>query len=161
MRVIINEAVCEGCGDCGAKSNCLSVQPIDTEFGRKTHIHQSSCNKDYSCLNGDCPSFVTVNLVNGGTERPKPVLPEIASILQEPIHKVSSADGYAIYMAGIGGTGVVTVNTLLGTAGMLEGKYRRPIKWEQERPICTWDSTSWWRPNRFISKKPVQTAREL
>ena len=125
MRVIINEAVCEGCGDCGAKSNCLSVQPVDTEFGRKTHIHQSSCNKDYSCLNGDCPAFVTVNLANGVTEHPKPVLPAIASILQEPIHKVSSADGYAIYMAGIGGTGVVTVNTLLGTAGMLEGKHVR------------------------------------
>jgi indolepyruvate ferredoxin oxidoreductase len=125
LRVIINEAVCEGCGDCGTKSNCLSVQPIDTEFGRKTRIHQSSCNKDYSCLKGDCPSFVTVNLVNGPAERPKPVLPDITSILQEPAHKVSCADGYAIYMAGIGGTGVVTVNTLLGTAGMLEGKHVR------------------------------------
>jgi len=109
LRVIINEAVCEGCGDCGAKSNCLSVQPIDTEFGRKTHIHQSSCNKDYSCLQGDCPSFVTVNLINGAEKRHKPVLPDLTSILQEPTHKVSCTDGYAIYMAGIGGTGVVTV----------------------------------------------------
>ncbi len=125
LHVVINEAVCEGCGDCGSKSNCLSVQPIDTEFGRKTQIHQSSCNKDYSCLQGDCPSFVTVEVVQGSKPRPKPILPDITSILQEPADKVSCADGYAIYMAGIGGTGVVTVNTLLGTAGMLEGKHVR------------------------------------
>ncbi|MGH8066858.1 MAG: indolepyruvate ferredoxin oxidoreductase family protein [Candidatus Entotheonellia bacterium] len=125
LHVVINEAVCEGCGDCGSKSNCLSVQPIDTEFGRKTQIHQSSCNKDYSCLKGDCPAFVTVDAVNGPTKRPKPALADITSILQEPAHKASCADGYAIYMAGIGGTGVVTVNTLLGTAGMLEGKHVR------------------------------------
>jgi indolepyruvate ferredoxin oxidoreductase len=125
LHVVINEAVCEGCGDCGAKSNCLSVQPIDTEFGRKTQIHQSSCNKDYSCLKGDCPSFVTVDVVSGPKKRPKPVLPDITEILRGPAQKASSADGYAIYMAGIGGTGVVTVNTLLGTAGLLEGKYVR------------------------------------
>jgi indolepyruvate ferredoxin oxidoreductase len=125
LHVVINEAVCEGCGDCGAKSNCLSVQPVDTEFGRKTQIHQSSCNKDYSCLKGDCPSFVTIDVVSGTKKLPKPVLPDITEILQEPAHKASCADGYAIYMAGIGGTGVVTVNSLLGTAGMLEGKHVR------------------------------------
>ncbi len=124
-HVVINEAVCEGCGDCGTKSNCLSVQPVDTEFGRKTQIHQSSCNKDYSCLKGDCPSFVTVDVVRGAKMRPKPVLPDLTAILQEPVHKASCADRYAIYMAGIGGTGVVTVNTLLGTAGLLEGKQVR------------------------------------
>ncbi len=125
LRVVIHEAVCEGCGDCGAKSNCLSVQPVDTEFGRKTQIHQSSCNKDYSCLKGDCPSFVTVNVVSGPKRRTKPVLPDVTTVLQEPVHKASSANGYAIYMAGIGGTGVVTANTLLGTAALLEGKHVR------------------------------------
>jgi indolepyruvate ferredoxin oxidoreductase len=125
LRVVINEAACEGCGDCGAKSNCLSVQPIDTEFGRKTQIHQSSCNKDYSCLKGDCPSFVTVDVVSSPHQRSRPVLPDIAALLQEPEHRASCTGGYAIYMAGIGGTGVVTVSTLLGTAGFLEGKYVR------------------------------------
>ena len=125
LHVVINEAVCEGCGDCGAKSNCLSVQPVDTEFGRKTQIHQSSCNKDYSCLKGDCPSFVTVDTVDGAKKRPKPVLPDITAMLHEPADKASCAGGYAVYMAGIGGTGVVTVNTLLGTAGLLEGKHVR------------------------------------
>ena len=125
LRVVIHEAVCEGCGDCGAKSNCLSVQPVDTEFGRKTQIHQSSCNKDYSCLKGDCPSFVTVNVVSGPKKRTTPVLPDVTTVLQEPARKVSCANAYAIYMAGIGGTGVVTANTLLGTAALLEGKQAR------------------------------------
>jgi len=125
LRVMINEAACEGCGDCGAKSNCLSVQPMETEFGRKTRIHQSSCNKDYSCLKGDCPSFVTVTLAGEPRQQARPTLPAIETLLEEPPHKASCASGYAIYVTGIGGTGVVTVNTLLGTAAMLEGKHVR------------------------------------
>ncbi|MBI3327991.1 MAG: 2-oxoacid:acceptor oxidoreductase family protein, partial [Nitrospinae bacterium] len=125
LRIMINEAVCEGCGDCGAKSNCLSVQPVATEFGRKTQIHQSSCNKDYSCLKGDCPSFITVNVADGPKQGSKPVPPVVEVAPEEPLHKDSCANGYAIYMTGIGGTGVVTVNTLLGTAALLEGKHVR------------------------------------
>ena len=118
-RVIINELVCEGCGDCGVQSNCVSVQPLATEWGRKRTIDQSSCNKDYSCVKGFCPSFVTVH---GGKPKkgravaegdapslPAPVLPKIG----EP---------YGIIVTGIGGTGVVTIGGVLGMAAHLEGK---------------------------------------
>jgi indolepyruvate ferredoxin oxidoreductase len=121
-RVVINEAVCEGCGDCGVQSNCLSVIPVETEFGRKRTIDQSSCNKDFSCVKGFCPSFVTVH---GGKLRkrkaagkgaadafaalPEPALPTV----REP---------YGILVTGVGGTGVVTIGALLGMAAHLEGK---------------------------------------
>ncbi len=120
-RVIINPDVCEGCGDCGVQSNCLSVVPLETEFGRKRAIDQSACNKDFSCLKGFCPSFV---LVKGGTrragasdgvsERPIAALPEPA--------RPSCAEPYGILLAGVGGTGIVTLGALLGTAARLEGK---------------------------------------
>jgi indolepyruvate ferredoxin oxidoreductase len=120
-RVVINDLVCEGCGDCSTASNCLSVVPVETEFGRKRAIDQSSCNKDYSCLNGFCPSFVTVE---GGTLRQRaaaeldedglPPLPEPALPgLTEP---------YGILVTGVGGTGVVTIGALVGMAAHLEGK---------------------------------------
>ncbi|MGH3275383.1 MAG: 2-oxoacid:acceptor oxidoreductase family protein, partial [Streptosporangiaceae bacterium] len=122
QRVVINEAVCEGCGDCGVKSNCLSVRPVDTELGRKTQIDQASCNTDYSCLDGDCPSFVTVRAPSGRAAAPPPP-PDLPGDLPEPAGKAQIAEtgGYGIVATGIGGTGVVTLNQLLATAAFLDG----------------------------------------
>ena len=120
-RVFINEAVCDGCGHCGQISNCISVHPVETPFGRKTRIHQESCNFDLTCVGGECPAFLTVEvdlddhpgrvddadvLVPDGPLPPDPTIPESASVLT----------------VGIGGTGVVTVNQLLTTAALLDGK---------------------------------------
>jgi indolepyruvate ferredoxin oxidoreductase len=117
-RIHINERVCEGCGDCGRKSSCLSVLPVETELGRKTQIHQSSCNKDYSCLEGDCPSFLTV--IPG--EREKRELPPLTAALPAP-ERIVSADDFTVRMMGIGGTGVVTVSQILGMAALIDGRH--------------------------------------
>ncbi|CAO3429489.1 indolepyruvate ferredoxin oxidoreductase family protein [Azospirillum endophyticum] len=119
-RVVINERVCEGCGDCSTQSNCLSVVPVDTEFGTKRTIDQSSCNKDFSCLTGFCPSFVTVE---GGTLRK--VRPAAAPVpdagdLPEPAPP-SLDQPYRLLVTGVGGTGVVTIGAILGMAAHLEG----------------------------------------
>ncbi len=120
-RIYINDQVCEGCGDCGVKSNCISVMPLETEFGRKRMIDQSSCNKDYSCVNGLCPSFVSV--IGGKLKKnvsfpdendewsvlPKPKLPEIKGT-------------YNVVLSGVGGTGIVTIGALLGMAAHIEKK---------------------------------------
>jgi indolepyruvate ferredoxin oxidoreductase len=119
-RVVINELVCEGCGDCGVKSNCVSVQPLETEFGRKRTIDQSSCNKDFSCLKGFCPSFVTVE--GAKLKRGRGVdLPADAATLASPA--VPAIDGtYDVIVTGVGGTGIVTIGAILGMAAHLEGK---------------------------------------
>jgi indolepyruvate ferredoxin oxidoreductase len=119
-RVMINELVCEGCGDCGVQSNCVSIQPLETEFGRKRTIDQSSCNKDFSCVKGFCPSFVTVHGaklkkgVGAADGQSMPALPE---------PKLPEIDQtYNIIVTGVGGTGVVTIGGILGMAAHLEGK---------------------------------------
>ncbi len=118
-RVLINELVCEGCGDCGVKSNCVSVVPVETEFGRKRAIDQSNCNKDYSCVNGFCPSFVTVD---GGTlRRPRGAGDVDFPPLPDP-RPPSTARPWNILVTGIGGTGVVTIGQLLGMAAHLEDR---------------------------------------
>jgi indolepyruvate ferredoxin oxidoreductase len=120
-RIFINEAVCEGCGDCGVKSSCLSVQPVDTEFGRKTQIHQPSCNKDYTCLEGDCPAFVEVVPDPDAKAADRPTVP-FQAIGADDLPEPDRIDEGEILMMGIGGTGVVTVNQLLATAALLDGK---------------------------------------
>ncbi|MEN9842349.1 MAG: hypothetical protein RLZZ612_178 [Pseudomonadota bacterium] len=120
--VLINEAVCEGCGDCGVQSNCLSIEPLETEFGRKRTINQSTCNKDASCVNGFCPSFVTVKgqakKKQAASDRPQP---SPRTDLPEPT-VVELTQPWGIVVAGVGGTGVITIGQLLGMAAHLEGK---------------------------------------
>ena len=124
-HVVINERVCEGCGDCGVKSNCLSVHPVQTEFGRKTQIHQPSCNQDFSCLAGNCPSFLTVV---PGTKRPERTSldPLPADDLPEPRLRVRD-DEFGMRIIGIGGTGVVTVAQTIAVAALLDGRHIRGL----------------------------------
>ncbi|HEY8527677.1 MAG TPA: indolepyruvate ferredoxin oxidoreductase family protein [Acidimicrobiales bacterium] len=142
-RVVINHAVCEGCGDCSRISNCLSVLPVDTEFGEKREIHQSSCNKDYSCLEGDCPSFLTLEPAPG-RRRPRPLTRVRARLARSgrsgarrgsaaparprlpagslPAPDVAPVRGrFSVYTTGIGGTGIVTANRLVAHAAVIAG----------------------------------------
>ena len=138
QRVVINHRICEGCGDCGQVSNCLSVQPLETEFGRKTVIDQTTCNLDFSCLEGDCPSFMTVTTATPGrfarllgrvlpdrTPAPPGPSDERAGVPAPPAVPapvpVVPTDDFAMRITGIGGTGVVTVAQVIGTAAMLDG----------------------------------------
>lgn len=120
-RIFINERVCEGCGDCSTKSNCLSVQPSETTFGRKRKIDQSSCNKDFSCANGFCPSFVSVSGGKLKKSSPSAKLEDMMEQLPEPCLP-SLEKPYSIFLTGVGGTGVITVGAILGMAAHLEGK---------------------------------------
>jgi len=120
QRIFINQDVCEGCGDCGVKSNCVSVTPVDTEFGRKRRIDQSSCNKDFSCLKGFCPSFVTVK---GGKPRKSKGVEGTEPPHLLPVPEIPNLDEpYGIMITGIGGSGVITIGALLSMAAHVEGK---------------------------------------
>ncbi|MEU9246168.1 indolepyruvate ferredoxin oxidoreductase family protein [Streptomyces sp. NPDC048385] len=137
QRVVINERVCEGCGDCGQKSNCLSVQPVPTEFGRKTQIDQSSCNKDYSCLEGDCPSFLTVvpakdrKRQRGRKTAASPAVrrssaPLTPTAFPEPVH-LTRTGTHTTRILGVGGTGVITLSQILSLAATLAGRDVRSL----------------------------------
>lgn len=129
QRIVINHRVCEGCGDCGKVSNCLSVQPLDTDFGRKTRIDQTTCNLDYSCLEGECPSFVVVEtkpkLRRIRKRRPRRQSSQLLrDLLEHPLsrpERIVDVDDLRVRLVGVGGTGVVTVAQVLGTAAQMDG----------------------------------------
>ncbi len=122
-RVFVNDLVCEGCGDCSVQSNCVSVEPLETEFGRKRQINQSSCNKDFSCIKGFCPSFVTVSGAKIRKTRGAGADALLAAATNLPVPTVAASGApYNILVTGIGGTGVVTIGALLGMAAHMEDK---------------------------------------
>jgi indolepyruvate ferredoxin oxidoreductase len=156
-RVFIHEGVCEGCGDCGVKSNCMSVIPVETEYGRKTRIHQSSCNMDYSCLKGDCPSFMTVELAEGTRPvRKQGLASPLEADLPEPAQRAGAGQPYTVLLVGIGGTGVVTVDQLLVTAALLDGKYALHLDQtglaQKGGPVLS---------NLIIGDQPMQRANKI
>ncbi|MFK7731798.1 MAG: indolepyruvate ferredoxin oxidoreductase family protein [Pseudomonadales bacterium] len=123
-RTFINDRVCEGCGDCGVQSNCVSIQPLETDFGRKRKIDQSSCNKDFSCAYGFCPSFVTV--LGGkvrkvaGEAKANDVTPDVGSLPMPQLPELPNNGSYGLLVTGVGGTGVVTIGALLGMAAHID-----------------------------------------
>ena len=153
LRIFINEAICEGCGDCGSVSNCLSVQPVETEFGRKTQIHQSSCNKDYTCLEGNCPAFMSVIPSQQPQKSAKPAF-RATQTIAEPQRRVNGSAN--ILMMGIGGTGVVTSNQVMGTAAALDGYHVRSLDQtglsQKGGPVVS---------NLKISAQPVDMAAKI
>jgi indolepyruvate ferredoxin oxidoreductase len=145
VRVMINELVCEGCGDCGVQSNCMSVEPLETEFGRKRTINQSTCNKDISCVKGFCPSFVTVE---GGSlkKKAKGVSRMALPALELPEPKLpDTTHAWGMVVAGVGGTGVITIGQLLGMAAHIEGK---GIVTQDAAGLAQKGGATWLRPHR-------------
>jgi indolepyruvate ferredoxin oxidoreductase len=124
-RVFINERICEGCGDCGRKSNCLSVQPVTSDLGRKTQIHQPSCNVDYSCLQGDCPAFMTV--LPAKHEQRDARLSSLSAADVPTPHPIKATDSFGVRLTGVGGSGVVTVSQVLAMAGLIAGWTARSL----------------------------------
>jgi indolepyruvate ferredoxin oxidoreductase len=167
-RVVINELVCEGCGDCSVQSNCLSVEPLETEFGRKRRINQNTCNKDYSCLKGFCPSFVTVE--GGQLRKPKrdkaSADPHALPALPEPVLPVARDEhgaprAWGIVVAGVGGTGVITIGQLLGMAAHLEGKgvVTQDSAGLAQKGGATWSHVQIAEAARHIHTSKVDTAK--
>ncbi|WP_300344621.1 indolepyruvate ferredoxin oxidoreductase family protein [Nesterenkonia sp.] len=122
-RIAINERICEGCGDCGVKSNCLSVHPVETDLGRKTQIHQASCNLDYSCIKGDCPAFMSVE---PGTQQAGRAPDLDQDDLPAPAQRPAQ-EQFGVRITGVGGTGVVTLSQILATAGLIAGWHTRSL----------------------------------
>ncbi len=119
--VLVNEEVCENCGHCGTLTNCMSLHKVETELGEKTQIHQSSCNQDHLCLSGDCPSFVTVDVRGGGRRRPVTAPPDVGTLPEPALPSLESP--FHVVMPGVGGTGVLTVSSILAWAALLDGKH--------------------------------------
>jgi indolepyruvate ferredoxin oxidoreductase len=132
--VLIDPDVCENCGHCGALTNCMSLHKVETEYGEKTQVHQSSCNQDQFCLEGDCPSFLSVDVRGGGVRRPKPGPIELDG-LPEP-HLPSLHRPYQITIPGVGGTGVLTLNSVLAWAALLDG--REVLSYDQTGAAQKW-----------------------
>lgn len=119
--VLVNEEVCENCGHCGTLTNCMSLHKVETPLGEKTQIHQSSCNQDHLCLSGDCPSFVTVDVRGGGRRRPATPPPDVSALPEPALPSLEAP--FHVVMPGVGGTGVLTVSSILAWAALLDGKH--------------------------------------
>jgi indolepyruvate ferredoxin oxidoreductase len=134
--VLVNEEVCENCGHCGALTNCMSLHKVETELGQKTQVHQSSCNQDHLCLGGDCPSFVTVEVRGGGRRRPTPPAVELEALPDPVLPRLDRP--FHVVIPGVGGTGVLTVSSILAWAALLDGK--SALSYDQTGAAQKWGS---------------------